>query len=143
MNMNDMFDGAYSFNGDISAWDVSNVNYMSEMLMDFTYFSQNLGEWYITIDNTSINIVDGTKIIGNIAAQNFVLDRQDIAYEIGSGADFAYFEIDGDVLKIKPSANYSGKTEYAVNITSTGDFGVNNFRVINVTVTGAGDAGPN
>ena len=143
MNMNDMFDGAYSFNGDISAWDVSNVNYMSEMLMDFTYFSQNLGEWYITIDNTSINIVDGTKIIGNIAAQNFVLDRQDIAYEIGSGADSAYFEIDGDTLLIKPSANYSGKTEYAVNITSTGDFGVNNFRVINVTVTGAGDADPN
>ena len=140
MNMNDMFDGAYSFNGDISAWDVSNVNYMSEMLMDFTYFSQNLGEWYITIDNTSINIVDGTKVIGNIAAQNFVLDRQDVTYKIGSGADSSYFEIDGDVLKIKPSANYSGKAEYAVNITSTGDFGVNNFLIINVTVAGAGDA---
>ena len=141
MNMNNMFDGAYSFNGDISVWDVSNVNYMSEMLMDFTYFSQNLGEWYITIDNTSINIVDGTKIIGNIAAQNFVLDRQDITYEIGSGADSALFEIDGDTLLIKPSADYSDKTEYAVNITSTGDFGVSNFRMINVTVTGTGDAG--
>ena len=141
MNMNNMFDGAYSFNGDISVWDVSNVNYMSEMLMDFTYFSQNLGEWYITLDNTSINIVDGTKIIGNIAAQNFVLDRQDITYEIGSGADSALFEIDGDTLLIKPSDDYSDKTEYAVNITSTGDFGVSNFRMINVTVTGTGDAG--
>ena len=41
----------------------------------------------------------------------------------------------------KPSVDYSGKAEYAVNITATGDFGVNNFKVINVTVTGADDAG--
>ena len=39
----------------------------------------------------------------------------------------------------KPSVDYSGKAEYAVNITSTGDFGKNNFKVINVTVTGAGN----
>ena len=30
---------------------------------------------------------------------------------------------------------------YAVNITSTGDFGKNNFKVINVTVTEAGNTG--
>ena len=68
---------------------------------------------------------------------NPLLDSQNPTYDMGSGADSALFAIDGDALVIKPSVDYSGKAEYAVNITSTGDFGKNNFRVINVTVTGA------
>ena len=153
-NMHSMFSGASSFNGDISRWDISNVNDMRDMF-GYTYdFNQNLdkwhrtldsisinlGKWHITLDSTSINIGDGTEVIGNIAAQNSFLDNQDIAYEIGSGADSALFEIDGDALKIKPFADYSGKTEYAVNITSAGGFGMNNFRVVDVTVTGTSDA---
>ena len=141
-SMADMFTRASSFNSDLSGWDVSWVTSMTGMFNEADSFNQNLGNWYVVLDNTSIAISSGAMKIGNIAAQNPIFDRQDITYEIGSGADSALFEIDGDALLIKPSANYSGKTEYAVNITSTGDFGVNNFRVINVTVTGAGDAGP-
>ena len=138
-DMSDML-GSSSFNGDLSGWDVSSVTDMSGMFGG-SPFDGNLGRWYITLDNTSIAGIPGT--VGNIAAQNPVLDSQNPTYGIGSGADSALFEIDGDTLLIKPSAYYSGKTEYAVNITSTGDFGVNNFLIINVTVAGAGDADPN
>ena len=138
-DMSGMFGSATSFNGDISEWDVSGVTDMSQMFLDADSFTQNLGSWYITLDNTSISVGDGTEVIGNIAAQNWFLDLQDITYEIGSSGDSALFEIDGDALKIKPSADYSGKTEYVVTVTSTGGFSINNFRVISVTVTGAGD----
>ena len=108
---------------------------MSDMFARTSSFNQNLGNWYIVLDSTSIDIGSGTKSIGNIAAQNPILDGQNSAYGMGTGADSDLFEIDGDILVTKPSVDY-GKTEYAVNITSTGDFGVNNFRVISVTVTG-------
>ena len=135
-NMRWMFAYALSFNGNLSSWDVSKVNNMDEM---FTHFNQNLGPWYITLDNNSIDIGNGTGVTGNIATQNSFLGRQDITYEIGFGGDSALFEIDADALKIKPSADYSDKTEYVVTVTSTGGFGRDNFRVINVTVTGADD----
>ena len=134
-----MLAGATSFDGDLSAWNVSGGTDMRGMFYGASSFSHNLGDWYITLDSTSISVGDCTEVIGNIAAQNWFLDRQDITYEIGSGGDSALFEIDGDALKIKPSADYSGKTEYAVTITSTGGFSRDNFRVINVTVTEAGD----
>ena len=134
-----MFAWAGSFNGDLSDWDVSGVTDMHRMLYHTDAFNQNLGNWYVVLDNASGG--SGAKKIGNITAQNPILDSQDPTYGIGSGAYSALFEIDGDALLIKPSADYYGKTGYTVNITSTGDFGVNNFRVINVTVTGTGDAG--
>ena len=133
-----MFYEADSFNGDLSSWDVSNVTDMLGMFHDASSFDQNLGNWYIVFDNTSADIVGGTGVIGTITAQNAALDRQNPIYRIGSGADSDLFEIDGAALKTKPSTDYSGKTEYAVNITSTGDFGTNNFRMVDVTVTGAG-----
>ena len=132
-----MFYEADSFNGDLSSWDVSGMTDMLAMFHGASSFSQNLGNWYIVLDNASIDIDSGAMKIGNIAAQNQILDRQYPVYGIGSGADSALFVIDRDDLMIKPSVDYSGKTGYAVNITSTGDFGKNNFRVINVTVTGA------
>ena len=140
-DMSRVFFGATSFNGDISSWDVSGVTDMRSMFSNTESFNQNLGNWYVVLDSTSIDIGGGAMKIGNIAAQNQILDRQHPAYGMGSGADSALFVIDGDDLMTKPSVDYSGKTEYAVNITSTGDFGTNNFRVINVTVTGADDTG--
>ena len=138
-DMSFMFLNNVSFNDDISSWDVSGVTDMSGMFFYAYSFNQNLGNWYIVLDSTSIDIGGGATKIGNIAAQNPILDDQGPAYRMGSGADSALFIIDGDVLVTKPSVDYSGKTGYAVNITSTGDFGTNNFRVINVTVTGAGN----
>ena len=136
-DMSHMFFRISSFNSDLSTWDVSGVTDMSEMFTGARSFNQNLGIWYIILDDTSIDIGSGAKKIGNITAQNPILGRQYLAYGIGSGADSALFAIDGNTLKIKPSADYSGKTGYAVNVTLAGSFGVNNFQVINVTVTGA------
>ena len=135
-DVSSMFFGATSFNGDISGWNVSEVTTMRSMFRNAESFNQNLGNWYVVLDSTSIDIGSGTTKIGSIAAQNQILDDQNPTYGIGSGADSALFVIDGDVLTTKPSVDY-GKAEYAVNITSTGDFGNNNFRVISVTVTGA------
>ena len=135
-NMHRMFHIASSFNGDLSGWDVSNVENMSQMFSRASSFVQNLGNWYVVLDSTSIDIGSGATKIGNIAAQNPILDSQNPTYGIGTGADSDLFEIYGDILMIKPSVDY-GKAGYAVNVTSTGDFGVNNFRVISVTVTGA------
>ena len=135
--MDSMFRYALIFDQPLSDWDVSGVTNMSGMFTGADYFNQNLGAWCIILDDTSIDIGSGAKKIGNITAQNPILGRQYLAYGIGSGADSALFAIDGNTLKIKPSSDYSGKTEYAVKITATSSFGVNNFQVINVTVTGA------
>ena len=134
-----MFYEADSFNGDLSSWDVSGMTDMLAMFHGASSFSQNLGNWYVVLDNASIDISSGATKIGSIAAQNPILDGQNPTYGMGSGADSDLFVIDGDDLMTKPSVDYSGKTGYAVNITSTGDFGKNNFRVINVTVTGTGN----
>ena len=140
-DMTSMFWENQAFNGDLSSWDVSGVTDMSGMFSHANSFNQNLGSWYVVLDSTSIDIGGGATKIGNIAAQNPFLDSQNPTYRMESGTDSDLFVIDGDVLVTKPSVDYSGKTEYAVNITSTGDFGKNNFKVINVTVTEAGNTG--
>ena len=61
-------------------------------------FSQNLGNWYIVLDNASID--SGAMKIGNIAAQNQILDGQNPAYGVGSGVDSTLFVIDRDASSI-------------------------------------------
>jgi len=140
-NMGEMFHIASSFNGDVSGWDVSNVKNMDRMFGRASSFVQNLGSWYVVLDNASIDLRGGddgaAKKVGNIAAQNPILDGQNPAYGIGTGGDSDLFEIDGNTLVVKPSADYPDKAKYAVNVTSTGDFGTSNFRMVGVTVTGA------
>ena len=141
-NMAGMFNHTTSFDSDLSGWDVSSVTDMDDMFSGASSFSQNLGNWYVVLDDTSTNIGSGSGIIGNIAAQNRALDGQGPTYKIGTGADSALFAVDGTAIKIRPSEDYSGKTEYTVNITSTGDFGTNNFRMVNIAATGSGSASP-
>ena len=43
--LNDMFNGATSFNYDISDWDVSNITDMSNMFSDAYEFNGNIGGW--------------------------------------------------------------------------------------------------
>ena len=131
-NMSGMFKNVGSFNGDISTWDVSGVTRMSSMFQDADSFAQNMGRWYITLDSTSIDDGDSTGIVGNISAQNHSLKKQNPAYGIGIGGDSELFEVDGKSLKIKASANPLTKNSYAVNITSTGTFGTNNFRIFDI-----------
>ena len=140
MDMSYMFSNADSFNGDLSDWDVSGVTNIRGIFSDASSFDQNLGNWYIVLDNTSVDT--DTDVVGTIMAQNAALARQHPIYEIGSGVDSDLFEIDDTVLKTKPLIGYSGKTEYAVNITSTGWFGTANSRIVDVTVMSAGGIEP-
>ena len=140
-DMSHMFHSADSFNSDLSEWDVSSVRHISGMFAEAYSFNKNMGNWYIVLHRAFIDIGNGTEIIGYIIAQNWALDQQDLTYGIGSGGDSALFAIDEVALKIRPSANYSSKTEYTVNVTSTGDFGTNNFRMIDIMVTGGGNEG--
>ncbi len=135
-SMASMFQGAASFNGDISGWNVSKVTDMASMFQGATAFNQNLGPWYIVLSDTAVKL--GTNTIGNITAQNAALDGQNPTYALVAGAgdaDNDSFEISGDTLSIKPG--HKNKTEYSIRIGATGSlFGANNAAM--VTVTGSG-----
>ena len=133
-DMSQMFFDATSFNGDISEWDVSGVTDMSEMFLDAASFIQNLGRWYITLDGTSIDDGDATRAIGNISAQNSFLGGQSLRYSIAPGGDGDAFEIDGTVLKLKSTPNYTSKSSYTVTISSTGGFGTSNSETFEIRV---------
>ncbi|SKB44628.1 BspA family leucine-rich repeat surface protein [Maribacter arcticus] len=47
-NMNSMFDGAASFNGNINNWDVSTVTTMNQMFYRATAFNQDIGGWDVS-----------------------------------------------------------------------------------------------
>ena len=132
--MSGMFGSATSFNGDISEWDVSGVTDMSAMLGGAYSFTQNLGSWYITLDDTSIDDGDATRTVGNISAQNSFLGGQSLRYSIAPGGDGNAFEIDGTVLKLKSTPNYTSKSSYTVTISSTGAFGTSNSETFKIRV---------
>ena len=136
-HMDSMFTGAASFNGDLSTWNVSGVANMYGMFTGASAFRQNLGSWYVVLDSTSVRTDDASGIIGIISAQNHVLDDHNPTYSLGTGGDSDLFVITGDTLGVNLTADYSGKTGYSINITSTGDFGTGNHRVYDVTVTDA------
>ena len=172
--MNGMFDGASDFNGDISEWDVSAVTGMHTMFlaasafnqplnswnvssvtnMDFMFlhadnFEQNLGSWYVVPADTDYDAATETSlVITTIAAQNLELDGHSHNYGIGTGTgdDSDLFAMTDSNLVFKdttPSAQV-----YKVNVTAPGgDFGTNNHRVLDITVTGedrplSANAGP-
>ena len=133
-DMSRMFLDADSFNGDISTWDVSGVTNMDQMFIDADSFTQNLGSWYITLDDTSIDDGDATRTVGNISAQNSFLGGQSLRYSIAPGGDGDAFEIDGTVLKLKSTPNYTNKSSYTVTISSTGEFGTSNSETFEIRV---------
>ena len=130
--MHDMFNGATSFNQPLNNWDVSSVIRINDMFNGATSFGQNLGEWYVVLDDTTIS--DAAKTLA-IRAQNGKLDGQNPVYGLGDGGDSDMFAISSNSLGLKSGTDYSAKTEYMVNVTSTGSFGTNNWRMVDVTVT--------
>ena len=131
-DMSNMFNGADSFNQPLNDWDVSRVTDMEDMFHGAASFRQNLGEWYINLDSTEISSAPG--IVGGISAKNAYLQDQ-AKYDIGEGFDESAFEMDeySEVdLRMTVSPD---KRLYRVNVTSESDFGTNNHRVYNVTVT--------
>ena len=132
-DMNSMFGMATSFDSDISDWDVSSVTDMNSMFFDADSFDQNLGKWYIVLNDMTIDYDDAPGIVGNISTQNSFLDGQNPAYGIGSGGDSYSFELNGSSLVLKAAP---AKRTYTVNMTSTGDFGTGNSKMIEITVSG-------
>ena len=132
--MSGMFAGAESFNGDISPWDVSGVTDMSGMFVGADAFDQNLGKWYIVLGDRSIDDGDASRIVTSISAQNAFLDDQSLRYSIAPGGDGDAFEIDGTVLKLKSTPNYTNKSSYTVTISSTGEFGTSNSETFEIRV---------
>ncbi|MEL7833409.1 BspA family leucine-rich repeat surface protein [Fodinibius sp. N2] len=47
-DMSNLFDGAGSFNGDVSHWDVSSVTNMKSMFKDASSFDQDIGAWDVS-----------------------------------------------------------------------------------------------
>ena len=161
-NMDSMFSGAVAFNGDISGWNVSSVTDMGFMFFFadafdqdisgwdvsnvtdmgglFTFFgsafSHNLGQWHITLNSTSIDLASGTTTVGTLSPQNSWFKDDGGTYGIAGTHDHGLFEIvDGTKLSVKADADYAGRTGYTVSITSEYQYGQNNHRVYNVTVT--------
>ena len=129
-----MFNGAHSFNADISGWDVSRVTDMFDMFYQTNAFDQNLGKWYIVLDDAVIEGDNATGTVGRIAAQNSFLGAQNPSYGIGSGVDSASFEMDGASLRLKAVSDHLTGDSYTVNVTSSGGFGTNNFRILEISM---------
>ena len=70
-SMDAMFNGASSFNGDISGWDVSKVTSMDAMFNDATDFNQPLNGWNVSsVENMSFMFTRASSFNGNISAWN-------------------------------------------------------------------------
>ena len=111
---------------------------MYAMFYNATAFDQNLGRWYVTIDNTSIDRVDVPGVVGTITAQNAYLDGQNPTYAIVPGGDSDRFEITGgNHLNMVSAA--ADRTTYTVTISATGDSVFedgSNLQDIQVTLVG-------
>ena len=142
-DMSSMFSGAFSFNQPLSSWDVSKVTDMSDMFNRARAFDQNLGRWYVTLNNTTIDRADVPGVVGSISAQNTPLDAHNPIHETGAGGDSDLFEIvSGNELNM---TSVGTKSAYAVNVTASGDTVFedgNNWRMVDVTVTGQGNTAP-
>ena len=141
-DMGYMFSGASSFNRDISIWNVSRVTDMGSMFGAPSSFDQNLGRWYVVPADTSFDAADTSLNVTTISAQNAFLDGHNPAYGIGSGHNSTLFNMTGSTLMFKGAPDPG---DYRVSVTASGD-GVfssgNNWRVLNVTVTGSANSLP-
>ena len=134
-DMSAMFYGASSFNQPLNSWDVSSVTDMSAMFHDALTFEQNLGNWYIVLNDTSIDYGNAPGTVGRISAQNAFLDGQNPTYGIGPGGDSGSFELNGADLVMR---EVPPKDSYTVTVTATfmGDFGSDNSKTFAIDVSG-------
>ena len=86
---------ASSFNGDIYDWDVSSVTDMSGMLTATLSFDQNLGDWYVTLDDYTAT--PASPVVGYISTQSKYLDSKSLTYSLEQ-ADGIFAVINGSAL---------------------------------------------
>ncbi|NME69785.1 BspA family leucine-rich repeat surface protein [Flammeovirga aprica] len=69
--LNEMFDGAISFNGDLSKWDVSKVKNMSYMFEGATSFNGDLSSWDVSsVTRMDYMFKEATSFNGNLSTWN-------------------------------------------------------------------------
>ena len=130
-DVSNMFAIARAFNGDISSWNVSGMTDMSNMLDGTNDFAWNLGDWYIVLDDTTMSDANETLAI---SAQNAYLDGQNPTYAVDDATgNGALFEVISGDLAIK-SGQSPAPGSYNITITSTGSFGTDNSRVVEIAV---------
>ena len=131
-DVSSMFAIARAFNGDISSWNVSGMTDMSNMLDGTNDFAWNLGDWYIVLDDTTMSEANETLAI---SAQNAYLDGQNPTYAVDDATgNGALFEVISGDLAIKSGQN-PAPGSYNITITSTGSFGTDNSRVVEIAVS--------
>ena len=79
-----MFDGASSFNGNLSSWDVSQVTDMSYMFTRASSFNGDLSSWNVS------SVTDMTDMFSNAASFNQPLDSWDVS-SVTSMIDMFYY----------------------------------------------------
>ena len=138
-DMSNMFYSAFAFNQSLNNWNVSDVTDMTDMFHARLY--QNLGNWYVVANATSIARNDVPGVVAELSAQNAHLNGHNPTYGISSDNDYAFFEIvNGNKINM---TSVGTKSSYMVNVTASGSNVFedgNNWRMLVVRVTGDNNA---
>ena len=115
---------------------------MRDMFAAATDFDQNLGNWYVVPDSVSIAWTAVPGVVGSISAQNTALNEHNPVYNV-TGSDSTRFAIvNGNQLNM---TSVDTESDYTVNVTAS-DGTVfedgNNWRVLNITVSGGTNIPP-
>ncbi|MCP4414493.1 MAG: BspA family leucine-rich repeat surface protein, partial [Gammaproteobacteria bacterium] len=87
LEMNSMFQGASSFNGNIDSWNVSNVTDMSAMFESSDAFNQNLNNWNVG------QVIDMGDMFKNAVAFNGNISSWDVSMVQDMNDMFAYAQV--------------------------------------------------
>ncbi len=137
-NMQKMFASSAepAFNQPLGTWDVSSVTNMDAMFGGADSFSQNLGSWYVALNDTNPLVWEDDRLVSGISTQNAYLAGQNPTYSL-TGLNADLFVLVGDTLQLKPDRNVTAGITYLVIVEVTGSdlFGTGNSRGISVDTT--------
>ncbi len=137
-NMQKMFASSAepAFNQPLGTWDVSGVTNMDAMFGGADSFSQNLGSWYVALNDTNPLVWEDDRLVSGISTQNAYLAGQNPTYSL-TGLNADLFVLVGDTLQLKPDRNVTAGITYLVIVEVTGSdlFGTGNSRGISVDTT--------
>ncbi len=87
-SMNQMFSGATAFNGDLSQWDVSNVQFMKEMFKEATVFTSDLSQWDVSSVSNTISMFDNARAFNSDLSSWNTPSLEDMYYMFSNARSF-------------------------------------------------------